>query len=451
MSVRTLEREPKGLAAPHRGTTLLNHTRHSTTRPEGIAVDIPRPRAKRRRTPLLVGGGAFALFLTTLGLSQLRPAAPEVERATLLIDTVKRGPMLRQVHANGTLVPEQQRIVSAVTAGRVDRVAVLPGAKVGPGDVLVELSNPDVPLEALDAVRNLKLAEADLASLKSNLESARLGQASALAGARTELREAERAVAVAERLSTEGLASSMELDRARDRLSEAKERFDMEQKRLAVADDALKAQVELRGADADRLRAIAHFQNERVLSMRVVAGAAGVVEQLDLQPGQWVQSGQPLARVTSPDRLKAVLQVPDVQARDLAPGLKAVVDTRDGLVQGTGVLMDPGVQNGTVAVDVRLEGALPRGARPDLGVDGTIEIERIPVVLSMGRPATGSSETSLRLFRLEPDGRTAVRVPVRLGRASYDAVEILAGLRAGDRVILSEMSRWETVDRVRLR
>jgi len=414
-------------------------------------LDIPRPRAKRRRAPLLVGGGAFALVLTTLGLSQLKPAMPEVERSTLLIDTVKRGPMLRQVQASGTLVPEQQRIVSAVTAGRVDRVAVLPGAKVGPQDVLVELSNPDVQLEALDAERNLKLAEADLASLKSNLESARFAQASTLAGARTELHEAERAVAVAERLSSEGLTSSMELDRARDRLSEAKEKFDMEQKRLAVADDALEAQIELRRADADRLRAIAHFQHERVASMRVLAGAGGVVEQLDLQPGQWVQSGQPLARVTSPEHLKAVLQVPDVQARDLAPGLAAVVDTRDGLVHGTVTRMDPGVQNGTVAVDVKLDGALPRGARPDLAIDGTIEIERIADVLSVGRPATGSGETNVRLFRLEPDGHTAVRVPVRLGRASYDAVEILAGLRKGDRVILSEMSRWETVDRVRLR
>src|SRR5215471_13476017 len=194
----TSAREWKDLAALELGTSLLNA---AATRSEEIALDIPRPRAKRRRAPLLVGGGAFALVLTTLGLSQLKPAMPEVERSTLLIDTVKRGPMLRQVQASGTLVPEQQRIVSAVTAGRVDRVAVLPGAKVGPQDVLVELSNPDVQLEALDAERNLKLAEADLASLKSNLESARFGQASALAAARTELHEAERAVAVADRLS----------------------------------------------------------------------------------------------------------------------------------------------------------------------------------------------------------------------------------------------------------
>jgi multidrug efflux pump subunit AcrA (membrane-fusion protein) len=414
-------------------------------------VDIPRPKSKRRRGPLLLGVGAFAVAITTLGLSQLKPAAPDVERATLLIDTVKRGPMLRQVHANGTLVPEQQRIVSAVTAGRVDRVLAAPGAPVGPADVLVELSNPDVQLEALDAERNLKLAEADLASLRSNLESARLAQASVLAAARTELREAERAVAIAERLSADGLTSAMDLDRARDRLSEAQERHELEKKRLDVANEALEAQIDLRRADADRLRAIARFQHQRVASMRVNAGAAGVVEQLDLQPGQWVQSGQLLARVASPDRLKAVLQVPDVQARDLALGLPAVVDTRDGLVRGRVTRMDPGVQNGTVAVDVTLRGPLPRGARPDLGVDGTIEIERIPEVLSVGRPAMGGSESIVWLFRLEPDGRTAIRVPVKLGRASFDAVEVLAGLRAGDQAILSDMSRWDHVDRVRLR
>jgi HlyD family secretion protein len=330
-------------------------------------------------------------------------------------------------------------------------VLVRPGAQVKADDVLVELSNPDVQLEALDAERNLKLAEADLASLRANLETAQLGQASALAGSRTELREAERAVSVAERLSAEGLSSQMELDRARDRLTEAKERFDMEQRRLDVANEALKAQLELRRADARRLEAIAQFQRDRASSMHVRAGANGQVQQLDLQPGQWVQSGQPLARVASPDHLKAVLQVPDTQARDLAPGQVASVDTHDGQIRGKVMRVDPAVQNGSVAVDIGLEGALPRGARPDLGVDGTIEIERLANVLSVGRPAEGGSETTLRLFRVEPDGHSAVRVPVQLGRASFDAVEVLGGLKEGDRIILSEMSNWDHVDRVRLR
>jgi len=414
-------------------------------------LDIPRPKVKRHRTRVLVIGGIVAVLLTTLGLSQLRPASPEIERATLLIDAVKRGPMLRQVHANGELQPEEQRFVSALTAGRVDKVLVRPGATVGADDVLVELSNPDVQLEALDAERQLKLAEADLASLRTTLETAKLAQTTALASARLEKREAERSAAVAERLQKDGLSSSMEVERANDKLTEANERYEMETQRLELATDAFKAQIELRKADAERLRAIARFQHERVASMRVKAGAAGQVQQLDLQPGQWVQSGQPLARVASPDRLKAVLQVPESQARDVALGLSATVDTRNGVVRGHVVRIDPGVQNGSVPVDIAIDGALPRGARPDLAVDGTILIERIAEVLSVGRPAMGGSETTVRLFRLEPDGHAAMRVPVRLGRASYDAVEVLDGLREGDRVILSEMSRWDHTDRVRLR
>jgi HlyD family secretion protein len=414
-------------------------------------MDIVREKKKKPPAYVYWGGGVVLALFTTAGLAQLRPAAPSIERATLLIGTVKRGPMLRQVHANGLLVPEDQRIVSALTAGRVEKVLVRPGAKVQPNDVLVELSNPDVQLEALDAERQLKLAEAELASLRANLETTRLGQASALAASRTELRESERAVAVAERLANEGLTSAMDRDRAQDRLTEAKERYDMEKQRLEVANDALRAQIELRRADARRLMAIARFQRERAASMSVRAGAEGQVQQLDLQPGQWVQSGHPLAKVAGSDHLKAVLQVPDTQARDLALGLPAVVDTRNGTIQGRVVRIDPGVQNGTVAVDIALEGALPKGARPDLSVDGTIEIEKIAEVLSVGRPAVGSAESTVRLFKLEPDGHAATRVPVKLGRGSFDAVEVLEGLREGDRVILSEMSNWDHVDRVKLR
>jgi len=413
-------------------------------------VDVPRQTPRRRRKPLLIAAGLALVTLTTLGLAQLKPAAPSVERATLWLDTVRRGPMVRQVHGNGTLVPESQRFVSALTAGRVERVLARPGAKVEPGTVLVELSNPDVQLEALDAERQLKLAEAELASLRSSLETSKLAQRSSLAAARTELRESRRAVAVAERLASEGLGSAMEADRARDRLEEAGERHQAEQRRMELADEAFRAQVELRRADLERVRAIAHFQRERVASMQVRAGAAGVVQELALEPGQWVQSGQGLARVASPERLKAVLLVPQGNARDLRLGLPVTVDTRDAKVRGRVSRVDPAVQNGTVAVDVALEGALPRGARPDLSVEGTVEIDRLADVLSVGRPANGASETTVRLFRLEPDGHTAVRVPVRLGRSSFNAVEVLEGLSAGDCIILSEMSRWEHVDRVRL-
>lgn len=415
-------------------------------------MDVPRSRPVRRlKPPMLFAIGGGVVLITTLGLSQLKPAAPEIERATLLIDAVKRGPMVRQVHANGTLVPEDQRIVSALTAGRIERVLARPGARVEPGTMLVELSNPDVQLEALNAERQLKLAEADLASMRVSLETARLAQDASLAAARTEQKEAKRALAVAERLSAEGLTSAMDVDRARDRQGEADERFASEQRRMELADESLKAQLELRRADVERLRAIARFQQDRVASMHVRAGSSGLVQELNLEPGQWVQSGQRLARVASSDRLKAVLLVPESQSRDVGVGQKVTVDTRIGVVPGHVSRSDPSVQNGTVAVDVTFDGPLPRGARPDLSIDGTIELERLADVLSVGLPSEGGSETTTRLYRVEPDGRTAVRVPVRLGRASFNAVEVLGGLNEGDRVILSEMSRWSTVDRVRLR
>ena len=400
---------------------------------------------------MIAGAVVTALLLTTLGLSRLRPAAPEVEGATLLIDEVKRGPLVRQVGGSGTLVPENQRFVSAVTAGRVEKVNLRAGATVTANTILVELSNPDVQLEALDSERQLKLAEAELSAIRSTLEGAKLSQEGATASSRTALREAERAVAIAERLSKDGLNSQMDVDRARDQLIEAQERYNAEKRRMEVATEALAAQIDLRKADVERLKAIARFQRERVASMQVRAGADGVVQELSLEPGQWVQSGQRLARVASPGRLKAVLEIPETQARDVGIGLPAMVDTRDGVVKGRVSRVDPGSQNGTVTVDITLEGALPRAARPDLTVDGTIEIERLKDVLFVGRPATGASETDAHLFRVAPDGHSATRVTVRLGRASFNAVEIQSGLQPGDRVILSDMDRYNERDRVRIR
>jgi multidrug efflux pump subunit AcrA (membrane-fusion protein) len=399
----------------------------------------------------VIGGSVLAVILVTAAISQMKPASPQVERATMLVGTVERGPLIRSVHGNGTLVPENQRFVSALTAGRVDRVLARPGTKVEANSVLVELSNPDVQLEALDAERQLKLAEAELAGVRANLETAKLAQDAALAGARTALREAGRGVEAAERLAKEGLNSQWDVERARDQLAEAKERWDSENRRTDVAGEAWAAQVELRKADVERLRAIARFQRERVASMQVRAGAAGVVQELALEPGMWVQSGTRLARVASPDKLKAVLEVAETQARDLSIGLPATVDTRNGVVKAHVARIDPGARNGTVSVDLVFDEPLPRGARPDAGVDGTIEIERLADVVFIGRPASGASETETRIFRLERDGRSAVRVPVRLGRASFNAVEVLGGLTPGEEVILSDMSRFVRVDRVRIR
>ena len=412
-------------------------------------MDIPRQKPKVNRLPWVIGI-AVLLIVGTVGLSRLRPAAPAIEKATLWIDTVKEGEMLRQVRGNGTLVPEDLRVVSALTAGRIDRVLVRAGARCEPNTVLLEMSNPDVQLQALDAERQVKLAEADLASLRSSLESQRLAAVATVAEARRAINEAQRLLAVAERLATEGLSSTMEIERARDGVAEAQERYDSEQQRLKLLAESLTAQLALRRSEADRLRAISRFQQERVASMTVRAGQKGVLQSLSLQPGQWVNPGQELARVAGQDKLKAVVRVPETQARDLALGLLADVDTRNGIVRGHVSRVDPAAQSGTVAVDVTLDGELPKGARPDLSVDATIEIERLAHVMHVGRPANGSSETTVGLFVLDPDGRHARRIPVELGRGSANAIEVRRGLKPGDQVILSEMSRWDAVDRVKL-
>jgi len=412
-------------------------------------MDIPRQKPPSKRTPLLIAA-AVLVVATTVGLAQLRPAAPGVERGTLWIDTVKRGEMLREVRGNGTLVPEDLRVVSALTAGRIDRVLVRPGAQVDVGTVLLEMSNPDVQLQSLDAEHQEKLAEADLASLRASLEGQRLAAVSSVAAAKRAENEAERALKVAERLANEGLTSSMDIDRARDALDEAKDQHASEDQRLALLTESLRAQMALRQSEVERLRAIAHFQTERVASMVVRAGQKGVLQSLSLEAGQWVNPGQELARVAGQDRLKAVVRVPETQARDLARGLVAQIDTRNGIVKGYVSRVDPGATNGTVSVDVTIDGPLPRGARPDLSVDATIEIERLADVIYVGRPADGSSEATVGLFVLEPDGRHARRVQVQLGRGSANSIEVRSGLKPGDQVILSEMTRWDAVDRVKL-
>jgi multidrug efflux pump subunit AcrA (membrane-fusion protein) len=413
-------------------------------------VDVVREKPRRRHRLLYVGAAA-ALVGAVTGFMSLHPAAPEVERSTLWIDTVRRGTMVREVRGAGTLVPESQRIVSALTAGRVDRVLVRPGTRVETATLLVEMSNPDVQLQALDAERQVKLAEADLASLRASLETQRLAAVAAVASVHSELREAERAARVAETLAGQGLASTMEIERAQDRAEEVRTRDESERQRLAVLTDALRAQLDLRRLEVERLRAIARFQQERVASMQVRAGAPGVVQELALEPGQWVNPGQLLARVASPERLKAVIRIPETDARDLTLGLTAIVDTHNGTVPAHVSRVDPAVQNGSVAVDLAVDAPLPRGARPDLSVDGTIQIDRIENALYVGRPAQGSSESEVRLFRLDPGGRGATRVPVQLGRGSASTIEIRGGLKEGDRVILSEMTQWESSDRVRLR
>ena len=422
-------------------------------------MDIPRtPKPKRGRIALLVGG-AVAVVAATVALTRLEPAAPTVERATLWIDTVRQGTMLRQVRAPGTLVPEHVRIISAVSAGRVEQVYVRPGTSVAPGTVLLELSNPDVQLQALEAERQLGQAEANLVSLRNQLETARLQQQAAVATVTTDFNDARRNAEVFEALDKKGLSSTNEVDRARDRARELASRREIEQRRLTMIGQTLGQQLALEQANVERLRGIARFHRDRVTSMRVVAGEPGVLQDMNLELGQWVVPGQQLARVAQPGRLKAVLRVPETQAKDVVIGQGVAIDTRTGggsngaagVVPGRVLRVDPSVQNGTVTVEVTLEGALPRGARADLSVDGTSQLESISDVLHVGPPAYGQPESTVGLFRLEPDGAHAARVQVTLGRSSVSTIEVVRGLKPGDRVIISDVAQFDAQDRLRIK
>jgi len=414
-------------------------------------LDIARAPVNRKPRRVMYGIGAATLVvLTTLGLRSLKPAAPQVDRATIWVDSVQRGPLVLQVRGPGTLVPERVRWISAITAGRVEQRLAEIGQEVKPETVLLVLSNPDVQLEALESERQLTAAKGDRVNLRTSLESQRLNQQGAVAVARSEYLEAKRNAVAAESLAAKQLISVMESSRARDRVEELSTRYEVEERRLAVLSDAMSSQVSLQEAQVDRLRAVTEFQRGRVRSMEVRAGAAGILQDLTLEVGQWAQPGATLARIVEPGRLKAVLRIPETQAKDIVVGQPASIDTRNGIVQGRVSRIDPAVQNGTVTVDVSLQGDLPRGARPDLSVDGTIEVERLKDVLHVGRPAYGQGNSSVGLFRLVEDGSSAVRVNVELGRTSVNTVEIRGGMQPGDKVIISDMSRWDGFDRVRV-
>jgi multidrug resistance efflux pump len=414
-------------------------------------MDIPRQKKPNRRRLVLIFAGVALVVATTVALARLEPAAPTVDRATIWTDTVRQGPMVRQVRGNGNLVPEQIRYITTLTPGRVERVLARPGTVVEPGTVLLELSNPDVHIQALQAEQQLTAAEAQLVNLRTSLEDQRLTQEAAVAAARSEYEEALRQIKANEELAREGLIAAMELSRARDRAAELEIRLNVEQKRLELLTASIEDQLAVQREQVQRLRAIAEFQRSQVESMTVRAGADGVLQELSLEVGQWVVPGENLAVVAQPGRLKAVLRIPETQAKDVVLHQPATIDTRNGVVPGKVMRIDPAVQNGTVAVEVALEGPLPPGARPDLSIDGTIEVERLDDVLFVGRPAYGQAESTIGLFKLEPGGKSAARVTVRLGRSSVSTIEVVDGLQPGDVVILSDMSQWDSYDRVRLR
>ncbi len=414
-------------------------------------MDIPRtPRSKRRR---YVAGGVLVIFITlaSVGVSRLKPAEQSVERMTLVIDSVRRGDMVREVRGPGTLVPEQIRWISAVTSARVERIVAVPGQPVTPSTVLLEMSNPDVQIEALEAEQALSEAQSRYAELRVQLEGSRLSQEGAVATIKNQSVSATQMRVAADTLFAQKLISRFEYNNARAAAEETDTRLRVEQERLRLISQNVQQQLDAQRRQIERLQAIAVFQRNRVQTLVVHAGEQGVLQELPVQPGQWVNAGATIGKVVQPGKLKAVLRIGEILAKDVAIGQPALVDTRNGIVKGHVSRMDLASQGGTVTIDVSFDASLPAGARPDLNVDGTIQLERLKNIVFTGRPTVAQENGVVPLFRLDPDGGGASRVQVRLGRVSANSVEIVQGLVPGDRVILSDVSLPDNTERIRIR
>lgn len=414
-------------------------------------VDIARAPVPRARRPLAALAGVLLALGTGVALRQMQPAAPSVERAAVWLDTVRRGAMVREVFGHGRLVPVDVRWLTARHAAQVERVLVAPGSAVRADTVLLVLHSSEIELEALEAERELSRARAELVQLEEQLRAQGLAQQSVIATLDSELGEAARRARADEELARRGFLSALEQEQTLGREQQLARRLQLEQQRLAAVTRGSGAQLQAQHAQIERLRSIAQVRRSELDALAVRAGVDGVLAELALEQGQSVASGAPLAKVVRPERLQAEVRIPETQASDLNIGQRAAIDTRNGVVVGHVTRIDPAVQAGTVRVDVAFAGPLPPGARPDLNVEGIIELERLPQVLFVKRPARGVPGTNASLFRLTADGDHAERVAVRLGRSSRELIEIEAGLREGDRVILSDLSQWEQVDRIHLR
>jgi HlyD family secretion protein len=419
-------------------------------------MDIQRPasvaQAKKRRQIMIGVVAVLVIGVVSVALARLRPAAPTVERATVWVDTVKRGPMVRQVRGLGTLVPvdEARRWVPASTQGRVERIVLRPGVQVTPDTVVLELSDPNVQQALNDAEQQLRQAEANFNSLKATLDAENLNQRSQAAIVAADYQNACTEREMNEAMAKEGLVSQQILKQSVVRCTSLDTRNKIENDRLAVTEASGRSRLASAQAQIDQARSTYNLRRSQVDQLRVRAGMTGVLEQVPVEVGQQVQPGTNLVRVADPTRLKAELRIAETQARDLAIGQIAAVDTRNGIIPGKVIRIDPAAQNGTVTVDVALEGELPRGARPDLSVDGTIELERLENVLFVGRPAFGQEQSTVGLFKLDATGE-ATRAQVQLGRSSVNTIEVLSGLQEGDQVVLSDMSAWDQFERIRLR
>lgn len=415
-------------------------------------MDIARPSQARKKKVrrILIGAGTLAVVAAvTVGISRLKPAAPSVDRAQVWIDTVKRGPMLRQVRGSGTLVPEEIRWIPATTQGRVENILLRPGASVTPGTVILELSNPELQQSVREAQLAYQSAQANFVNRKQELESALLNQQGDVAGIEAAYKNAALNLEAQETLYKDGLVSEIQLKQSRSAAEELKNRLEIGRKRLDMQTRGISSQLAPQQADVDQKRAAAELRARQLDDLKVKAGMTGVLQLVPVERGQQVGPGTNLARVADPTNLKAELRIAETQTKDIRVGQVAEVDTRNGVVKGRVSRMDPASSGGTVGVDIILEGAMPPGARPDLSVDGTIQLERLDNVLYVGRPAFGQENSTVGLFKLNADG-DAVRTTVKLGRSSVNQIEIVDGLKPGDQVILSDMSAQDSFDRIRI-
>ena len=414
-------------------------------------MDIVRtPRGKTKRN-LMIGFGVLVLVAVTAWTLSLDPASMTIERSAVLIDSVRRGDVVREVRGPGTLVPEHIRWITAQASARVERLASESGRHVGSGELLLELSNPDLQIQTMQAEQQVRQAQIELLNLRTNLRSQLLTQQGVVATTRTQYVNASQEAAAADSLATRNLMSSFEVRTKRAQGEEFTTRLRVEQDRLKLMEQAIDAQIATQTSQVEQLKAIAVNQQNRLRSLQVRAPEAGVLQDLTLQLGQWVPEGTTLAKVVQPGQLKAVLRIPESQAKDVTIGQKASIDTRNGLVAGHVTRKDPSAQGGSVTVDVALDGALPPGAVPDLSIDGTVVIEKLSNVLYSGRPAFSAGSGSAALFKVVDGGKAAVRVPVQLGRSSVNVIEITRGLEIGDRIIVSDMSQYANVARVRIK
>jgi HlyD family secretion protein len=424
-------------------------------------MDVARPdiaRRKKRRRLFVTLAALTVMAAVTIGLSRLKPAAPTVEKGSIWTDTVKQAtrenPMLRQVRGNGSLVPEQIQFVQSETDGRVERIFVKPGAEVTADTVLMELSNAELKQLVFDAEYQVKVGEAQITRLKVQLESERLAQKAVVATLKYETEQAGFVAEADEKLARDGLVPHLTARQSRAKATDLRGRVEIEEERLRIAGESALAQMAAAEAELEKTRALLALKSRQLAALKVCAGIDGVLQQIGdtqmLQVGQRITPSATLAKIVQPNRLKAEIKVAETQARDILIGQVAFIDTRNGIIPGRVVRVDPAVINGTVTVDVKLEGELPRGARPDLSVDGTIELERLDDAIYVGRPVQGQPDSTVGLFKLIDGGREAVRVQVKLGRTSVSTVEVVQGLQVGEQVILSDMSAWDGHDRIKL-